>query len=268
MASAALPFLIPSPLVIPQQFLDSVSVAFFSRPQVPDVRQAPDHEIRGLVDFADAAVSQLDHPLREFIQFRSDRRVHTFETNSPRNRVGHYVGQLDARGQVAMDEQRFWQNLAGPLTTSCGELEVPIHLLNQEVALDFLKFIEHDDPVRGGPDIFEVVEETLEKIRIVLTQVVTAWERRRFAHDACKGFATEARANIHQLHDVRYLRLRKSGDLTRTSPVAFFQALPSQNCTLLWREGIKRRSLAKHLALQQLLRLEFSFAAGILNAPK
>ncbi|MBI3679099.1 MAG: hypothetical protein HY235_01635, partial [Acidobacteria bacterium] len=50
-----------------------------------------------------------------------------------------------------MGEQWFWQNLAGPLTTSRGELEVPIHLLNQEVALD-----------------------SLEKIRIVLTQVVTA----------------------------------------------------------------------------------------------
>lgn len=73
------------------------------------------------------------------------------EANSPGNRVGHYVGQLDARSQVTMGEQWFWQNLAGPLTTSRGELEVPIHLLNQEVALD-----------------------SLEKIRIVLTQVVTA----------------------------------------------------------------------------------------------
>src|SRR5437870_2794942 len=98
-----------------------------------------------------------------------------------------------------MDEQRFRQNLTGPLTTPRGELEVPIHLPNQEVALNFLQFIEHDDPVRGGPDIFEVVEETLEKIRIILAQMVAARRRRRFTHNARKGFATESRTNIHQL---------------------------------------------------------------------
>ena len=38
------------------QFLDRVGIALFSRPQVPNVGQAPDHEIRGLVDLANASL--------------------------------------------------------------------------------------------------------------------------------------------------------------------------------------------------------------------
>jgi hypothetical protein len=65
-----LPFLVfLACLVFPQQFLDGACIAFFSRPEVPNVGQAPGDEIRFLFDCADATVSQLNHPLREFIQF-------------------------------------------------------------------------------------------------------------------------------------------------------------------------------------------------------
>ena len=52
-----LSLILPSPLIFPQELVDGVRIAFFSRPEVPDVGQAPDHEIGGLVDLTNASVS-------------------------------------------------------------------------------------------------------------------------------------------------------------------------------------------------------------------
>ena len=169
MATAALPFLfVSSNFFLPQQFFNGIGISLFSRSEVPDVGEAPDWEVRRLIDFADAAVPELRHPSGQFLEIISCRGIHSLESNSPGNRVGNQVCELDACRQVTVDEQRFWQNLAGPLTTPRCELEVPIHLFNQEVALDFLKFIEHNNSVCRGSNVFEVVVEALEQIRIIL----------------------------------------------------------------------------------------------------
>lgn len=94
MASAALPFLFLLFLVFPQQLLNCIGIPFFSRPQIADVCQTPDGEVGVLVDFADAAVAELQYSLCEVVEFRSDGGVHSAETNSPGNGIGQKVRQL------------------------------------------------------------------------------------------------------------------------------------------------------------------------------
>ena len=83
-----------------QQFI----FPFFPRPQIPNICQAPDHESRMFVDFANAAMAQLEHPLREWRQVVPRRQIHALEAHSPGNDVRKKVRKLNAGRQITVNE--------------------------------------------------------------------------------------------------------------------------------------------------------------------
>ena len=141
-----------------QQFI----FPFLPRPQIPNIRKAPDHEVRVFVNLADASMAQLEHAFRERRQLLPRRQVHALKAHSPGNDVRNKVRKLNAGRQVAVDKQRFWQNLARSVPSARSELEVAVHLGEQQMALHLVEFVEHHNPVRRWAQIFQVIEEPLD----------------------------------------------------------------------------------------------------------
>src|SRR5580698_7676852 len=106
-------FIFPSsPRVLPQDLLGLFPLR--APLSISDVGKAPNYKVLIAVDLSDASVPQLEHSLRQRVQFVSGRQIHARKADSPRNDIGDQVRQLHSGCQVAMNEKRLRQDLAGP----------------------------------------------------------------------------------------------------------------------------------------------------------
>ena len=82
-----------------------ILIAFRLRPQVGDMREAPDVEFRVAERFARGPVTQACDLVREMRQLCAYRLDHSRNSKAPGDHVGDKVGDLHARGEVAVHEE-------------------------------------------------------------------------------------------------------------------------------------------------------------------
>lgn len=94
------------------------------------------------------------------------------------------------------------------LLTLRSKLKVPFHLANKNVTLALLQFVKYNDARNICTLIFKKVKEPLETVSVVLSQMgrVRAFSIRW--NDACKGTASESRANVQRFFCVYQFGLR------------------------------------------------------------
>lgn len=85
-------------------------------------------------------------------KLRSHRLVHVLvESDGPRDDVGDDVGHLYQARQIAVNEHRLGDDARGSRLAAGSVLEIPAHLVHEQMALRLLQFVEDDDAlvIRG-----------------------------------------------------------------------------------------------------------------------
>ncbi|HEX6370937.1 MAG TPA: hypothetical protein VF006_18605 [Longimicrobium sp.] len=185
-----------------------------ARTQVVDQREAPYHELRISHLLADRDVAKLAHAIDQRAQLCARRFRHSGKPKAPREDVRDQIGQLNAGRQLAVHEERLGDDLRRPPAALPGLLEIPVHLLDEKVALDALQLVEHHQARRLPVRVLEKVEVPFEQIRVVLPEKVGSrrpWGIR--GDHARERLASEPGADLQRLLHVCQLRLRERSEL-------------------------------------------------------
>ena len=174
------------------------------------------------------------------------------EPQTPRDDVGHEVGQVDASRQVAMDKEGLGNNPLPPRPTLSRLQEVPLHLTNQKVALRAFKLVENHDPLRRATPFKEQFVEPLKQERVVPTKVIVRRPRRVLRDDAGESFTVEASRQLKSFADVCELGLPECCLVARRRGHSTFKAALCEFAAVVVRERPPTGSVTKDLWLEQI----------------
>ena len=73
------------------------------------------------------------------------------------------IRQKDAGGQVRVEEERLGHDPRTAVTPGLRAEEISSHLLDEDVCLGFVEFVEHHQPALPGRQRFQKVEIPLEQ---------------------------------------------------------------------------------------------------------
>ena len=153
----------------------------------------------------------------------------------------------------------------GSVPAHRGVDEVSVHLVDEQVALRFLEFVEDYDALLRRSVVLQEVEKPLEQIRVVLPQTVPGRGMGIGLDDAGERATVQLRADLEDGGDVVELRhpqgLQHSG--VRARPV--IESSASQRGDFHRIHFYVQHPVTEHLLLQQNLSLELS--APIAVAP-